>query len=333
MQGSIDLSFESISVTKKTPSTEGMGWVASELSPSDWTVKLDALAIKEIELMVKHINEQPLPILLLRPEQFEIPRLTSAYKRARDICDKGPGFAVIEKLPIEEYDIEDMVSIYWTLGNLMGQNVAQKWNGTMIYDVTDTGQKYSYGVRGSATNVELVFHTDNAFGISVPDYVGLLCKHPAKEGGLSRFCSLHTVHWRMEKKFPNELKRLYQPVYFDRQAEHKVGEAKTSFAPMFSWKNGKLRCRANSSLVRKGYQVGGIEMDTLLENALEAIDEVTASPDLWIEAPLSRGEVQYLNNHELGHYRSNFVDHDDKLKKRHLFRLWHRGSGGINYDG
>ena len=85
--------------------------------------------------------------------------------------------------------------------------------------------------------------------------------------------------------------------------------------------------------MRKGYQVGGIEMDPPLKDALDAIDEVSQSPDLWIEAPLSRGEVQYLNNHELGHYRSNFVDHDDPSKKRHLFRLWHRSSGGINYDG
>ena len=240
---------------------------------------------------------------------------------------------MIDKLPLDDFQIEEMVNVYWTLGNLMGPNVAQKWDGTMIYDVTDTGRKYGYGVRGSATNVELVFHTDNAFGISVPDYVGLMCKYPAKQGGLSRFCSLYTVHWRMENKYPNELRRLYQPVYFDRQAEHAIGEAKTSFAPMFSWKNGKLRCRANSSLVRKGYQVGKIEMDTVLENALEAIDEVTSSTDLWIEAPLSRGEIQYLNNHELGHYRSDFFDHDDETKKRHLFRLWHRADGNQTYDG
>ena len=32
----------------------------------------------------------------------------------------------------------------------MGQNVAQKWDGTMVYDVTDTGKKFGYGVRGSA---------------------------------------------------------------------------------------------------------------------------------------------------------------------------------------
>ena len=55
-------------------------------------------------------------------------------------------------------------------------------------------------------------------------------------------------------------------------------------------------------------------MDTLLKDALEAIDAITSSADLWVEAPLSRGEIQYLNNHELGHYRSNFVDHNDETK-------------------
>ena len=333
MDGSIDLSFEAIDDINKIPSTKGMGWVASELKRENWTVALNTSAIEEIASIVKQTASKPLPTLLLKPEQFEIPELTIAYGKAKAICDNGVGFAVIDKLPLDDFQIEEMVNVYWTLGNLMGPNVAQKWDGTMIYDVTDTGKKYGYGVRGSATNVELVFHTDNAFGISVPDYVGLMCKYPAKQGGLSRFCSLYTVHWRMENKYPNELRRLYQPVYFDRQAEHAIGEAKTSFAPMFSWKNGKLRCRANSSLVRKGYQVGKIEMDRVLKNALEAIDEVTSSTDLWIEAPLSRGEIQYLNNHELGHYRSDFFDHDDETKKRHLFRLWHRADGNQTYDG
>ena len=333
MGGSVDLSFESFEDIGNIPSTNGMGWLASELKQENWTVALNSSAIREIASMVVQTRRNPLPTLLLKPEQFEIPELKSAYEKAKAICDHGAGFAVIDKLPIDDFEIEDMVNVYWTLGHFMGLNVAQKWDGTMIYNVTNTGKKYGYGVRGSATNVELVFHTDNAFGISVPDYVGLMCKYPAKKGGLSRFCSLYTVHSRMEEKYPDELRRLYRPVYFDRQAEHAIGEAKTSYAPMFSWKTGKLRCRANSSLVRKGYQVGEIEMDTVLKNALEAIDEVTSSADLWIEAPLSRGEVQYLNNHELGHYRSDFVDHDDETKKRHLYRLWHRADGNQTYDG
>jgi hypothetical protein len=333
MDGVMDLSSETFNKLENIPTAAGRGWLASNLKRDDWTVKLSDGALKEIATMADEMLSKPLPRLLRNPQQFEIPELSAAYRKAKHFCDNGLGFAVIDKFPLEEFDIEQMVDIYWTLGQLMGQNVAQKWDGTMIYDVTDTGKKFGYGVRGSATNVELVFHTDNAFGVTVPDYVGLLCKYPAKEGGLSRFCSLYTVHERMEAKFPKELKRLYQPVHYDRQAEHKPGAEKTSFAPMFTWQDGKLRCRANSSLVRKGYQVGGFEMDFLLKNALDSIDEVTASSDLWIEAPLSRGDVQYLNNHELGHFRTDFIDHDEPSKKRHLFRLWHRVSGGLHYDG
>ena len=65
------------------------------------------------------------------------------------------------------------------------------------------------------------------------------------------------------------------------------------------WQQTAVR-RANSSLVRKGYQVHGSEMDAGLVDALRAVDDVTSSADLWIEAQLERGQVQYLNTHELG---------------------------------
>ena len=94
-----------------------------------------------------------------KPSQFDIPELANVYKKAKNICDHGVGFAVIDKLPLDDFAIEQMVDVYWTLGQYMGQNVAQKWDGTMVYDVTDTGKKFGYGVRGSATSVELVFHT------------------------------------------------------------------------------------------------------------------------------------------------------------------------------
>lgn len=277
MDGIIDLTFEAHPDLANIPTAAGRGWLAADLSPADWTIPLSNDAIEEVRSMVRAMQASPLHRLLRRPEHFEIPYLTAAYKAAKAVCDNGAGFAVLDRLPMTEFEIDEMIDVYWTLGHVMAPNVAQKWNGTMIYDVTDTGKKYGYGVRGSTTNVELVFHTDNAFAIKVPDYVGLLCRYPAKHGGLSRFCSLYTVHHRMEQRHPEALRRLYQPMHFDRQAEHAYGDVKTSFAPFFAWSAGNLRCRANSSLVRKGYSVHGSEMDQALVDALAAIDEVTLS--------------------------------------------------------
>ena len=74
-------------------------------------------------------------------------------------------------------------------------------------------------------------------------------------------------------------------------------------------------------------------MGRTLGEALDAIDEVSTAEDLWFEAPLQRGQIQYLNNHEVGHYRSEFEGFDEPKQKRHLYRLWHREAGSASYDG
>ena len=74
-------------------------------------------------------------------------------------------------------------------------------------------------------------------------------------------------------------------------------------------------------------------MDQELKDALECLEEVVHSEDLWVEAPLERGQIQFLNNLELVHYRSRFIDHQDPSRKRHLYRIWLRNFGERNYDG
>ncbi len=310
-----------------------MCWLAADIEADDYRVELPDDALAEIESLTGFFADNPLPLMQRKLEEFELPACRATMAKMKSILDDGVGFAVLDRLPVDDYEIESMLEIYWILGQCIGRPVAQKWNGQMIYDVTDTGADYAYGTRGSYTSVELNFHTDNAFARMVPDYVGLFCRHPAKSGGISRFCSLYSVHQRMLEQYPEELARLYQPVWFDRQKEHRDGAEPVCLAPYFSWRNNRLFARANASLIRKGYEVAGESMDATLAAALDAIDEVCTAEDLWYEAPLQRGQIQYLNNHEVGHYRSAFEDFDEPERKRHLYRLWHRESGSTSYDG
>jgi len=310
-----------------------MQWLAKDISNDDWIIPMTPEALGEIGRLAEFLQHNPLPILQRCLVEFTLPACRSLMARMHQILDQGVGFALLDRLPVDQYPQDTLLEIYWLLGQCIGRPVAQKWNGEMIYDVADTGAEYTYGTRGSHTSVELNFHTDNAFARKPPDYVGLFCRQPAKTGGTSRFCSLYSVHQRMLEKYPGELARLYQPVYFDRQKEHREGAEPVCFAPCFSWRNGRMFARANASLIRKGYQVAGAEMDKLLRQALKAIDEVCESEDLWFEASLQRGQIQYLNNHEIGHYRSAFEDYTETGRKRHLYRLWHRADGDSSYDG
>lgn len=324
----VDASAESGPV-RETPAT-ALKWVASELSDEQWKVTLSDQAIDEVIAVADTIEALPDNSPPVTPTW---PAVQKAMASLKARVDEGPGFAVLHGLPVDTFKAETMVDVYWLLGQEIAPPVAQKWNGEMIYSVRDTGQAYGYGVRGSRTSVELVFHVDNAFGIAVPDYVGLLCRQPAKSGGISRFCSLYTVHQRLQQLHPVSLDRLYQPMLFDRQKEHAEDAPKVLLAPFFSWRNNKLFARANTSLVRKGYEVSGVAMDAALGDALDAVTEVCDSDDLWYEAPLERGHIQYLNNHEIAHYRSEFEDYEAPEKKRHLYRLWHRNQGHVSYDG
>ena len=308
-------------------------WLAADILEEHWRLELDDDVLDEMHGLAAFILMNPHQEHQRRADEFRLTKCRRLILKMKNILDDGAGFAVLNRLPMDDYPLDAMVEVYWLLGQLVGRPVAQNWIGQVIYDVHDSGATYQYGVRGSHTTVELTFHTDNAFARMVPDYVGLLCRNTAKCGGASRICSLYTVHDRMQHRYPKQLARLYQPMYFDRQKEHYEGDAKVSLAPYFSWNGERLNARANTTLVRQGYEVAGEELDSDLVDALDAIDEVASSPEIWYEVPMARGDIQYLNNHEVGHYRSEFEDHEDADKKRHLFRLWHRERGSSSYDG
>jgi alpha-ketoglutarate-dependent taurine dioxygenase len=328
----IDLAHEETEMPED-PVAGVRAWLAGDISLDDCILRLDRACLQEIRCLAAEIGKNPLPTLLRSPEHFDMPLLGKVMARAKALLDGMPGVAVIDALPLDELDPEWAATLFWIIGQLIARPVAQKWDGTVLYDVKDSGRSYGYGVRGSTTRVELVFHTDNAFGLAPPDYVGLLCFRPALRGGVSRFCSLYAVHDRLMRQHPQLLRRLYRPLYWDRQAEHPPETPKVALAPMFRFEEGRLTARANISLVQKGYEVAGVEMDGETRAALATIHEVSEDPDIWLEIPIARGHMQYLNNREVAHYRSDFTDHPDPALKRHLLRTWHRNAGAPSYDG
>lgn len=309
------------------------GWLAAEVDPRDCVISLRDEGLAEIDEMTAAMARYPLPLLLRRPAHFEMRALAAVMAQVQERLANGTGVAVIDALPLDRLDSDAAKAVFWVLGQLLGQPVAQKWDGTMLYDVMDKGQQYSYGVRGSYTNVELLFHTDNAFAVLPPEYVALLCIRPALEGGVSRFCSISAVHNRMLEDYPDELERLYRCVLWDRQAEHATGAPKITKAPVFRFHEGELSARLNVSLIRKGYDVAGVAMDSETRDAVAALEEVADSPELWFELPIERGQLQFLNNQSIAHYRSEFRDDENPARKRHLVRTWHRDQGLPTYDG
>ncbi len=308
-------------------------WTRDTVSAADWEVALTDAAWQEVERMLDAIRSEPLPRLLLSPDQFELTECRKVMAQVKHNLVDGIGLAVMDRLSLDRLSLEDAISTYYVLSQFIGRPVATKWDGTMLYDVTDTGRKMGYGVRGSWTNAELYFHTDNAFGVVPPDFVSLFCVNPAMEGGVSRFASLYHVHNVMLERHPQLLRRLYRPAYYDRQAEHAPDDPQVSWVPAFSYDGERLFARLAMGLVRRGYELMGEEMDTELAEAMAALEEIMEDSSIWAEFTIQRGQMQYLNNRECAHFRSEFKDSDDPAKKRHLVRMWYREAGRRFYNG
>jgi hypothetical protein len=309
-------------------------WTRRDVCPEEYRVELSVPCLDEIRRTIDEVRAFPLPAILRGRDDFPMPACRQAMDRVRRMLDHGRRFAIVDRLPVGEMDGEEATAIYWLLSSMVSRPVAQKLDGTMIYDVLDTGQQAlpGSGIRPDKTNIEIRFHNDNAYNQSPPDYVGLLCLRQAQSGGHSRVVSFHTVYNTLLEQYPDQLPRLCQPFWFDRQREYRPGESAVFAAPVFE--NGtELKARFSVHQITGGYALLGEPIDSAGAAAIAAILDIFEDDRLSIDFDLEPGQIQFVHNRTLGHSRTAFVDHADPERKRHLVRLWMRDCGRRAYPG
>jgi alpha-ketoglutarate-dependent taurine dioxygenase len=302
-------------------------WSRDDIAPKDWLVSLPSRCLDELDAVAHQVRRDPLPAVVLDPTHFRLDACAETMRRVRDKLRTGVGLAVLDRVPVERYSLEENQALAWLLGSLLGRPVAQKWDGTMLYDVRDTGKALEYGVRRSVTNLDITFHTDAAWLHVPPELVGLYCVNPARAGGVSRFVSLGRAHNELRRRHRDLLSRLYRPFPFDRQAEHAPGDARFSRRPIFEYDGRRLTACFNERLIAAGADLAGEPLDAEGRQALEAMGRIVESRALGVELTIERGQIQYIDNRQFAHSRTDYTDADEPELKRHMIRLWTRDEG------
>ena len=309
-------------------------WIGSELNPMDGLFTLNEACLSEIENALCLIRDNPLPLLMLHPSNFYMPRCKELINSVLDCLENGLGFCLLDRLPIEDMTDNEAKSIFWLLSQMLGRPVAQKWcDGRMLYSVTDLGRPSGNGVRPDVTNEEQSFHTDNSYNICPPNIVGLLCLQPSMSGGLSRVVNMKAVLERMEITNKTHTERLYRPFVFDRQKEHSERDPATLENPILKRSEDGLRIRVSRNLIYQGYALRGESIDNEGEEALAAFFDLINDPEMYKEFQFEAGQIQFLNNRVIGHKRTSFEDWPNRDKKRHLCRVWIRDHDRVFYNG
>jgi alpha-ketoglutarate-dependent taurine dioxygenase len=323
-QVSVQLAPEDVEVKKS--------WRRESISPEGWLIPFPADCVPELDAVAAAVRATPRPVDTLDPADFSLRACTALMASVRAKLETDTGLAVVDRFPVERYAHAENLAIGWLLAAMLGQVVAQKANGTRLYDVKDSGQALGYGVRRSVTNLGQPFHTDGGWLWKAPAFVGLFCLESAMEGGLSRFVSLVTAHHELRRRRPDLLARLYQPFPWDRQGEHAPDAPRVSRQPVFEYEGGTLASRYYEDYVRNGAKLADAELDPEGIEALETMRAIVDDPVNWVEFRIEKGQLQYLNNRQFAHSRTAFKD-GAPGQGRHMLRLWNRDEGTWHLEG
>ena len=300
-------------------------WRASSVDDTaGWYYPLSEDCLSSFERISRDAHRQSRPITKVFRPSASLDGCGECLQPALDALNSGRGFAIIERMPIEGYEVQEALSMYWLIGQSLGNPMEQNIQGTLLYDVRDTGQNVVQGARFSVTNAESSFHNDNSFGELLPDLVGLLCLHTAKSGGKSQLISGYALHNELLENHPDVLKTLYQLFYFDRRGQFKSGESPTSQFPIFQWSGDELTVRYLHYYIQVGHERASKRLTTDQKKALEIVEGLLRRADFRVEFNLQPGQMLFTNNRWILHNRTAFEDYTDPERRRHYVRLWLR---------
>jgi Taurine catabolism dioxygenase TauD, TfdA family len=303
----------------KTPSCprHREGWLGRDLDRDALYWDFTPSHLAAIDERMARIEKLGLKFHEIRREHFSHPALDGDLAAVLERIKTGPGLLIMRGFPVGKYDDERMRTVYWGIGTHFGIGVSQSADGDYLGHVTNVAK----ASRGYTTDRELSLHTDSA------EIVGLLCVRDAREGGLSIYSSSLKVHEIIAREHPEYLQVLERGFRCDRRGEEAPeDEPVTPYqVPVFSTRDGVLTCRFVRGVIDKGAERLGRPLSALEKEALVCFEEVATRDDVRFEVMLRPGEASFINNYEILHARTGFVDWDEPAKKRLLYRLWLEG--------
>lgn len=301
--------------TVDTPSA----WSAEQLrQDSTWEFDLSEAARARLVEVVKAAYRPAQPLFAYQRQDFDLdaawPTLSSALREAYH----GRGLALVHGLPADELDEHEFELLSWAIGLHIGVARPQGKASHYLSAVRDAGTDYRAATgRGYSSNSGLDFHVDGA------DLTTLACFNAAKSGGQSMITSSVNAWNTLLAERPDLAEILCSDFYFSRQAEQAPDETPYYGQPIVDFAGGRLFMKWNRNRVMSAQKLDGVpQLSARQHEAINALDAILRRPELMYTMYLVPGDLQLLNNFDMLHSRTNFIDFDEPARKRLLHRLW-----------
>lgn len=308
-------------MTGLNPLPPPRAWHADELRQDhSWIQRLSADQIAGFDIALAHARSTAKEWLDMTEADFPLnaPAL-AAVRRAFASTQTGFGVCLLKGFPVGRWSVDDSRLVHWGVGLHVGVARPQNRASQVMNDVRDEGGDYKVkGGRGYNTNAGLDFHGDSC------DVVALLCLKGAKTGGTSLVSSSMSVCEEIARVRPDLIPVLKSPFHHSYQGAGDPSQPPYYACPILGDQAGCFAFRANRKNVTAAQRdfPDAPRLTGLQREALELLDRLLPDPRFCFSMELEAGDMQLLNNYVVLHSRTNFEDHDEPDRKRHLLRLW-----------
>jgi hypothetical protein len=292
-------------------------WRGRELQDrTDWLVQLDDRHVAELVEVADRALARSVPLEQVDADDVPLPTLGPVLEGVLDELLDGRGFVLLRGLPVDALSPAQTELAFWAIGLHLGIPIPQNDAGDLLVHVRDDGLDFSDPtVRAYQTRQRLDYHSDSS------DVVGLLCRHPAKRGGVSTIVSATAVHDEIERTRPDLAALLRAPWWFDRR---KANTPDNFFQRRIcAYSGDRLFTHYGRAHIESAVRGDGIPplTDAQIE-ALDAVDDLTNSEEFVLNMQFRVGDIQFLNNYLVLHSRTEYEDWPEPERKRDLLRLW-----------
>lgn len=232
-----------------------------------------------------------------------------------------------------KYTILEQRTIYWLIGNVLGETLVQNEAGEkaiLVYDRDRTNSMVN-GARYHQTREGGTIHTDN---VNVPfkwHYLLLACVSPAMAGGENVLLNGFNVHKTLKSKFPDVLAILEKNFLWEQRG---VADA-TYEAPIITYnQKGEPEFRHLRPYMESAHKKLDCPLTDEQVYALDTLDAILEHSDNQYRHSFATGEVLLTYDSQVLHGRTCFSDafnavtvHEwkkdyHKPLKRTMERLW-----------
>lgn len=302
------------------PVPSPVAWRGDEIAEqTDWIYRFSPAELAELEEVGSRFLDDNPDLRTVQADDYPLQICTAGIREWGQTMDRGRGFLLVRGLRTTHYSDALSASIFFLLGLHLGQPMRQNEVGDMVQHVLATSdRKYDEpGTSSLRIRDGLSYHSDSS------DVVALMCLRPAKSGGASSLVSAATLYNEVLRRRADLTHLLFEPWHNDWRKQDPDAPENTYTSPMMSRVDGVFSAYIGAPIIRSAQrypEVPRLTRDQL--DLLNLLDEICLEPGIALHMDFQPGDMQWLLNYAALHSRTEFDDHPEPQRRRHLLRLW-----------